>query len=161
MNNRIMPIDIVNQKFRQGLRGYVQAEVDDFLGQVADAYGKALEENDRLKQELERAERELGHYREVEQTIKNALVLAEKTGDEARSRAQQQASLVVREAEQQARETLAAARRDADGVARAAEELRRERARFEAEFRALLETYLHLLSGGSRAAAEPLQDESC
>jgi len=158
MNNRIMPIDIVNQKFRQGLRGYVQAEVDDFLGQVADAYGKALEENDRLKQELERAERELGHYREVEQTIKNALVLAEKTGDEARSRAQQQASLVVREAEQQARETVAAARHDAEDVAREAQDLRRERDRFEAEFRALLETYLHLLSRATRATPEAAQE---
>jgi cell division initiation protein len=59
MNKDLMPIDIVNHKFRQGLKGYVQAEVDDFMGQVADAYGKALEENERLKQELEKAERAL------------------------------------------------------------------------------------------------------
>ena len=159
MVNDIMPIDIVNQKFRQGLRGYVQTEVDDFMGRVADAYGKALEENDRLKQQLEKAQRELRQYRDTEEMIKNALVLAEKTADEARSRAQDKASLMVREAEQQARETLAAARRDAEGIAREMEELRRERARFEAEFRGLLETYLHLLAGGSRAETVP--DQSC
>ena len=158
MTKDIMPIDIVNQKFRQGLRGYVQAEVDDFLGKVADAYSKTLEENDRLKQQLEEAERALRRYQEAEETIKNALVLAEKTADEARRRAQEQASLVVREAEQQGREIVAAARREADGIAREAEGLRRERHRFEAEFRALLETYLHLLSGEARTATEPAQD---
>ncbi len=160
MTKDIMPIDIVNQRFRQGLRGYAQAEVDEFMGAVADAYGKALEENDRLKQQLEKAERELGQYRQTEDTIKGALVLAEQTANEARSRAQEQASLVVREAQQQAREMLERARREAEEVAREAQELRRERSRFEAEFRALLETYLHLLSGGGRAA-QPAQDQSC
>jgi len=158
MAKDLMPIDIVHQKFRQGFKGYVQAEVDDFLGQVADAYGKALEENDRLKQELERAERALRQYRDAEDTIKNALVLAEKTAEEARGRAQEQASLVVREAEQQARETAAAARREVDDIAREFQELRRERNRFEAEFRGLLETYTHLLSNAARAATEPAQD---
>jgi len=158
MNKGLMPIDIVNHKFRQGLKGYVQAEVDDFLGQMADAYGKALEENDRLAQELERAQRALRQFQEAEDTLKSALVLAEKTADETRSRAQEQASLVVREAEQQARETVAAARRDAEDIAREAQELRRERDRFEAEFRALLETYLHLLSRATRATPEPAQE---
>lgn len=157
MAREIMPIDIVNQKFRQGLRGYAQAEVDDFLGAVADAYGKALEELERLRQQLEMGERELSQYREAEETIKSALVLAEKTAEEKRSQAQEQASLVVREAEQQAREMVASARREAEEVARETQELRRERARFEAEFRALLETYLHLLSSGERAG-EPLGD---
>lgn len=155
MNKDIMPIDIVHRKFRQGLRGYVQAEVDEFLGQVADAYGKALEENERLKQEIEQAERALRQYREAEETIKSALVLAEKTADETRSRAQDHASLVLREAEQAARETVASARREAEQIAREAEHLRRQRDRFEAEFRALLETYLHLLR---RAGSAPEPD---
>jgi len=149
MNKDVMPIDIVNQKFRQGLRGYAQAEVDDFLGKVADAYGKALEQNERLRQELEAAGRALGQYRNAEDTIKNALVLAEKTAEQARGRAQEQASLLVREAEHQARELAAAARRELDEIAREVQDLRRERSRFEAEFRALLETYLYLLSSRS------------
>jgi cell division initiation protein len=160
MTNNIMPIDIVNQKFRQGLRGYVAAEVDEFMGAVADAYGKALEENDRLKQQLEKAERELSQYRQTEDAIKGALLLAEQTANEARSRAQEQASLVLREAEQQGREIIERARREAAEVTREMQDLRRERARFEAELRALLETYLHLLSGGSRAA-QPAQDQPC
>ena len=158
MNKGLMPIDIVNRKFRQGLKGYVQAEVDDFLGQVADAYGKALEEDDRLAQELDRAQRALRQFQEAEATLKSALVLAEKTADETRGRAQENASLVVREAEQQARETVAAARHDAEDVAREAQNLRRERDRFEAEFRALLETYLHLLSRATRATPEAAQE---
>jgi len=158
MNKGLMPIDIVNRKFRQGLKGYVQAEVDDFLGQVADAYGKALEEDDRLAQDLDRAQRALRQFQEAEETLKSALVLAEKTADETRGRAQENASLVVREAEQQARETVAAARHDAEDVAREAQDLRRERDRFEAEFRALLETYLHLLSRATRATPEPAQE---
>jgi cell division initiation protein len=158
MNKDLMPIDIVNHKFRQGLKGYVQAEVDDFMGQVADAYGKALEENERLKQELEKAERALRQYQQVEETMKSALVLAEKTADETRGRAQEQASLVVREAEQQAREIAAAARHEAEDIARQVQDLRQERDRFEAEFRALLETYMHLLSQRTRAAAERAED---
>lgn len=158
MNKDMMPIDIVNHKFRQGLKGYLPAEVDDFLGRAADAYGKALEENDRLKRDLENAERALRQYQEVEETMKNALVLAEKTADETRSRAQEQATLVVREAEQQARETAAAARREAEDMSRELQSLRQERDRFEAEFRALLETYTHLLSQRTRAAVERAED---
>jgi cell division initiation protein len=158
MNKDVMPIDIVNHKFRQGLKGYVQAEVDDFLGGVADAYGKALEQNERLRQALEAAERALGQYRSAEDTIKNALVLAEKTAEQARGCAQEQASLMLREAEHQARELAAAARRERDQIALEVEQLRRERSRFEAEFRALLETYLYLLSSRSGHSAARSDD---
>ena len=140
----ITPTDIVNKVFRITLRGYARDEVDDFLQQVSDSLYRALEENQRLRGQLEDLRGRLQHYQDTENLIKNALLLAERTADETRQRAHQEADLIRREAENTMRTERAEL-----------EELRHTRQRIAAELRAMLHAHLTLLDTqeGSLASA--------
>ncbi|MHB0936311.1 MAG: DivIVA domain-containing protein [Armatimonadota bacterium] len=130
----ITPTDIVNKQFRLTMRGFDRTEVDDFLQQVSDSLYRALEENQRLRTQIEDLRGRLQHYQDTEDLIKSALMLAERTADETRQRAHQEADLIRREAET----TLRTERAEM-------EELRQMRHRMAAELRAMLHAHLSLL----------------
>lgn len=130
----ITPTDIVNKQFRMTFRGYDHNEVDDFLQQVSDSLYRTLEENQRLRAQVDDQRGRLQHYQDTEDLIKNALVLAERTADETRQHAHQDADLIRREAES----TLRTERAEM-------EELRQTRHRMIAELRAILNAHLGLL----------------
>lgn len=130
----ITPTDIVNKQFRLGLRGYDKNEVDDFLQQTSDSLYRALEESQRLRAQIEDLRGRIQHYQETEDLIKNALVLAERTADEVRQRAHQEADLIKRQAEEDIR-------RERTEL----EEIRQTRFRMVAEIRGMLNTHLSML----------------
>ena len=135
----ITPTDIVNKEFRQALRGYDKNAVDDFLQQASDSLYRSLEENQRLRAQIEDLRGRLQHFQDTEHLIKNALMLAERTADEVRHHAHQEADLIRREAE--------------DGLRRERaelEEMRQLRYRVVAEVRALLNTHLAMLDAQDR-----------
>ena len=79
----LTPMDIHNHQFKKSLvRGYNENEVDDFLDTVVDDFEKILSENDRLKNKLYAAENEVAHYRKLEKTLNDTLMIAQRTADE-------------------------------------------------------------------------------
>jgi len=142
----ITPTDIVNKVFRVTMRGYERDEVDDFLQQVSDSLYRALEENQRMRAQMDDLRAQLQHYQDTEDLMKNALLLAERAADETRQRAHQEADLLRREAES-----------DLHKEHTTLEELRQSRHRMVAEFRAVLQAHLNLLDAqeGRPASAAP------
>lgn len=127
----ITPNDIINKEFRLSMRGYATEQVDDFLQLISDSQFRLLEENKRLQSQGDDLRARLQQYQEIEDLMKNALVLAERTAEETRQRAQHDAELLRREAEVKLAEDRMAV-----------EELRQARVRIFAELRAIL--YAHL-----------------
>ncbi|MHB9130746.1 MAG: DivIVA domain-containing protein [Armatimonadota bacterium] len=130
----LTPNDIVNKEFSRALRGYSTEQVDEFLQQISDTLFDALEENKRLRGQHDDLQGKIAQYQQTEGLITNALVLAERTADETRQHAHQEADLLRREAENQLQSTY-----------NELDELRRTRARIIAELRGLLTTQLSLL----------------
>ena len=95
------PLDVRQAKFNTAMRGYEKAEVNSFLLEAADGYEQALRENDRLRQDVIRLETSLLQYRELEGTLKSALMSAHRASDDMKSTAQAEATRIVREAEGQ------------------------------------------------------------
>ena len=95
------PLDVRQAKFNSAMRGYEKTEVNAFLLETADGYEQALRENERLRQEVFRLEASLTQYRELEHTLKSALMSAHRTSDDMKSNAQAEAARIVREAEGQ------------------------------------------------------------
>lgn len=140
----LTPNDIINKQFRVRMRGYAAEQVDDFLQQVSDCYFRALDENKRLAAQAEELRARLAQYTETEELMRNALVLAERTAEETRQHANQEAELIRREAEvklAEERTTL--------------EDLRQVRSRVVAELRALLYAHLALLEDQEKRQAPP------
>lgn len=78
----LTPMDIHNKEFRRSFRGYNEEEIDDFLDQVVNDYEKLFRENDRLKEELARAQKDNEKFHEREQSISETLTFAQKTAEE-------------------------------------------------------------------------------
>jgi len=146
----IFPVDIANRKFPRSFRGYARREVDAFREQVASALEEALAENKRLRQEAEELQKRLQGYRSMEDTLKEALVLAERTAEERREHAMREGQTILERARLEAEEIVHEARNQVERYRAESEHLLRLRARFEAEFVGLLTTYQQMLHGNGQ-----------
>lgn len=100
----ITPLDIENKKFsKQMVNGYNVDEVDEFLDEITADYEKLYKENKELKENTEELHNDVGQYRNIESTLQNTLVIAQKTADEVQNVAKQQAEQIIKDAEYQAR----------------------------------------------------------
>lgn len=93
------PMDLRQAKFGSSVRGYDRTEVSTMLTEAADSFEYALLENDRLRQELTRLDTALQQFRELERSLKNTLLSAQKVADDMRDSATQDAGRILREAD--------------------------------------------------------------
>ena len=102
----ITPLDIENKKFsKQMMNGYSVEEVDDFLDQLTVDYEKMYKEASENKRRIEELEKSVEHYKTIEGTLQNTLVMAQSAADEVKNIAKQQAEQIVKEAEGSARKS--------------------------------------------------------
>ena len=95
----ITPLDIENKKFsKQMMNGYSVEEVDDFLDDLTADYTKNYKEATELRAKVEELTQSLEHYKSIEATLQNTLVMAQKTADDVKNVAKQQADQIVSEA---------------------------------------------------------------
>lgn len=141
---RLSAVDIESRQFRRKprLSGYSVREVEEFRQEVSDNYEELLVENARLKEQLETLLREVERYRSIEQNLNESLLLGQRTAEEIRQAARQQAEAILRDAETEARELLLQARQERIEMEGDLARLAGARERFLQEFRALL--YSHL-----------------
>ena len=103
----ITPLDIENKKFaKQMMNGYNVDEVDDFLDELTLDYGKLYKENAELKAQREELDSNVGKYKNIENTIQNTLIMAQKTADEVHEVAKKQAEQIIKDAEFQAKNSV-------------------------------------------------------
>ena len=100
----ITPLDIENKKFsKQMVNGYNVDEVDEFLDEITTDYERLYKENKSLKDNTEELHNDVGQYKNIETTLQNTLVIAQKTADEIQAVAKQQAEQIIKDAEYQAK----------------------------------------------------------
>ena len=96
----ITPLDIENIRFsKQMMNGYNVDEVDDFLDELTVEFEKLYKENATLKSSAEELNSDVGQYKNIESTLQNTLIMAQKTADEIQSIAKQQAEQIIKDAE--------------------------------------------------------------
>ena len=96
----ITPLDIENKKFsKQMMNGYNVEEVDEFLDELTAEYGKAYKESTELRTKVEDLNNELVRYKSIESTLQSTLIMAQKTADEVKEIAKQQADQIIKDAQ--------------------------------------------------------------
>ncbi len=101
------PLDIENKKFsKKMMNGYDVEEVDDFLDQLTVDYGKMYKESSELKKKIEELEKSMEHYKAIEATLQNTLVMAQTTAEDVKKVARQQADQIIKDAEGSARKSV-------------------------------------------------------
>ena len=103
----ITPLDIEKKKFNnQMMNGYNVEEVDEFLDEIQGDYEQNYKEVATLNAKVEELNNSLNHYKNIETTLQNTLVMAQSTAEEVKNVAKQQADQIVSEAQKEAEEIV-------------------------------------------------------
>ena len=148
---KITALDIQQQQFRIGFRGFDVREVDSFLKRVADEFETLIRENTNRQTEIQRQRRELQEYRDREKAFKDAMVNTQKALDNIRVNAEKEAELIVAEAEVKAEKILSAAHNRLTQLHEGISELKRQRMQLEVELGTVIEAHRKLLDMSTEA----------
>lgn len=141
----LTPLDIENKRFSKTLKGYNVDEVDDFLDQLTVDYEKLYKENADLREQIENSKKDLEHYRNVEHTLQNTLVMAQTTADDIKANAQSRADQIIRDAQSEAKRATETISKEEFEIRKRTEELKRQFRVYKAKMEALLISQLELL----------------
>ncbi|HIT71295.1 MAG TPA: DivIVA domain-containing protein [Candidatus Scatovivens faecipullorum] len=141
----LTPLDIENKRFSKTLKGYNVDEVDDFLDQLTIDYERLYKENSELKEKVEESKKDLEHYKSVEQTLQNTLIMAQTTAEDIKTNAQSRAEQIIRDAQSEARRATEEITKEEFEIRKRTEELKRQLGVYKAKMEALLISQLELL----------------
>ena len=154
---KITPVDIQHKSFKKALQGYDRGDVDGFLDEIIETLEDEAQHRAALEAEIADLKERVSHFKAMEESLQNTLVLAQRTADEVKASAHKEADLI----REQAR---LAGDREIAGYNDAISDVRREHQRaveaaekIRSELRSLLMTHLALLerSNGGPANGEP------
>lgn len=95
----ITPLDIENKKFgKQMMNGYSVEEVDDFLDYLTVDYSKNYKEISELRSKVDELNASLAHYKTIETTLQNTLLMAQETAEEVKNVAKQKSEQIITDA---------------------------------------------------------------
>jgi len=159
----LTPLDVRRYEFRRAMRGYEQAQVDEFRQQVADE----LERVTRVNQDLEAKARgfteQLRTFRERDKALNDALISAQQLRAEIREQAEREAQLILREARAEAERLQEAMKNEIQSLRDQVASIERTRRSYLAQLRLLVERQLADIEAAEAAtprapAAEPEGD---
>lgn len=141
----LTPLDIQNKEFKKGIRGYKEDEVDEFLDQVMIDYEKLFKENSELKENIEKTNQQIEQYKNIEDTLKNTLVVAQNAAEELRASALKKSELIIQEAENKGKEIIFNANLESENIKRNFSELKKQMQIFKTRFKTLLEAQIEVV----------------
>jgi cell division initiation protein len=144
---RITPLDVRKQEFRKAVRGLDADEVHAFLATVADEYEVVLTDNKKLRDKVVELDEKVGEYRNMEKTLRDTLLTAERVMAEARQNARKEADLVLRDAQMKASQEVAGISGRVEALHQQIRELRGHRDSYLLRLQSLSEAQLGLIDG--------------
>lgn len=103
----LTPLDIENKTFnKQIMSGYSIEEVQTFMSELLKDYEKLYKENIEYKDKIDMLNQGIQHYKSIEDTLQNALVVAQGTAESVKQNAKVQADNIIKEAEINAQKSV-------------------------------------------------------
>lgn len=139
------PSEIKNKTFTQVKSGFEPKEVEDYLKQLSNEIERLKEDKAQLEKVIEDKETNIQSYKDVHQSVSDALIQAKHAGEETKAAATKEAEATVAKAKAEADKIVN------DGVEKArrlsfqTEDMKRQSKIFRSRFRMLVEAQLDLL----------------
>ncbi|MDD2366418.1 MAG: DivIVA domain-containing protein [Desulfuromonadaceae bacterium] len=138
----ISPLDIQQQQFKvKTFRGLDPEDVDAFLQGVAGEMESLIRENDQLREQQARQNRDTLDMAEKERELRETLLSAQRVIEEMKSNARKEAELIVSEAEIKGERIIVDAERQLGDLKARIEDIRRQKIQFELSFKGLLDSF--------------------
>lgn len=138
----ITPMDIQNQEFSKGVRGYREEEVDSFLDLLTVDLEKLINENAALKEQIKFLGGELGRYRNTEGMVLETLEAAKSLMGDISASAERRAEILLKNAELDADRITREARESSERLHDENTNLRNRLNVFRTRYKTLLESEL-------------------
>ncbi len=139
------PVDIRNSSFRIKLKGYDPAQVQSYLDSIANEMQELLQENSELKVRIKLLEEKLKEFQEMEQELKSALILAQKSAQSIIENAKKEASVILEKAKVEALAQTKEAVLERDRLIEDIKNLNKKRWEVIQSFKGELEYFLRII----------------
>jgi cell division initiation protein len=157
---RLKPVELQRLNIPKRPFGYEVAYVDHLMERIIKELEFLIEENNRLQEISDQALKEAERFRLQENTLKEALLLAQKAASEVRANAHKEAEVILMEAHQKATEIEKKAQDKFYETKWNIEVLKQQKRQFEQKWRNILEEQLKLLERDKESSKETEPVES-
>lgn len=138
----ITPLDVQGKEFRKSVMGYSSKEVDIYLDDLGNSYEKVYKENIELKDKIGMLTDQIRQYNNLEETLKNTLVIAQSTADDVTSSARKKAELIVEEAELKSKSLINEANEEVKKIMKEYDHLKKEIFIFKTRYESFVKAQL-------------------
>lgn len=94
----LTPLDIQNKDFKTKLMGYDKSEVNEFLDMIMENYNDLNIENKEYKSRILVLSEQVEGYKDIESSLKDAILIAQTTGESIVKNSEQKSSNIIDEA---------------------------------------------------------------
>jgi len=154
---RLTPLDIRKQEFKKAMRGLDADEVHAFLGTLADEYEAVINDNKALRERLLELDDKVQEYRNMEKTLRDTLLTAERVTVEAKENARREADILVKEAEIEAEKSVRDIRNSAMKLRQEIQILKQQKDGYLSRLRILVESHMKFIESAETDFAEEEQ----
>lgn len=139
------PSEIKSKDFTRVKNGLEPTEVANYLDQLSTEIERLKEDKKQLEKVIEERDTNIKSYQDVHQSVSDALVQAQKAGEETKLAANKDAEATIAKAQAQADQIVNDAIEKARRLAFQTEDMKRQSKVFRSRFRMLVEAQLDLL----------------
>ena len=151
---RLTPLDIRKQEFKKAMRGLEADEVHAFLATIADEYEAVINDNKALRERLLELDDKVQEYRNMEKTLRDTLLTAERVTVEAKDNARREAELIVKEAQIEADKAVRDVRSTAMRLRQEIQTLKQQKDGYLSRLKVLIESHLKFIETAEKDFAE-------
>lgn len=153
----LTPVEIRHVKLPRRPLGYERRPTDDLLSEIVTSFEQVWRERADLRDEMEELEGELARQKEIEGTLRNTLLSAERMADDVRTQARREADVIISEARATARDIVSGAESERERIHGEIRRLRTLEVDVRADYRAFLVAALDRLEGDTQERQAPGQ----
>jgi len=139
------PSEIKNKTFTRVKTGLEPTEVESYLEQLSNEIERLKEDKAQLEKVIEDKETNIQSYKDVHQSVSDALIQAKQAGEETKEAANKEADATIAKAKSEADRIVNDAVEKARRLSFQTEDMKRQSKIFRSRFRMLVEAQLDLL----------------
>ncbi len=139
------PSEIKNKSFTRVKTGFEPTEVESYLEQLSNEIERLKEDKAQLEKVVEDKETNIQSYKDVHQSVSDALVQAKQAGEETKAAVNKDAEATIAKAKSEADRIVNDAVEKARRLSFQTEDMKRQSKIFRSRFRMLVEAQLDLL----------------
>lgn len=122
----LTPMEIQNKKFDKAMMGYDKNDVNDFIQFLSEDYEALYKQVNEQDEKLKALTKEIETYKNIDETMKNTLLVAQSTAETVQKNAAEKSELIIREAEAEAKRIIGSAKKEAEKYLMESERIRHD-----------------------------------